>query len=242
MGWTTPEVIRYVKAQLGHPKRSVELDNTNFSEALKRAVRYYSTKKPTLRHDFVEILNGTQKYDFVALNKPFGKGVITVYEEPITSPQDVFNEFEYYRLRQPPYVDIAELVIDNQYYKMIGAVTGTAPFDWEWLQDNSQNQAVLLVSPIPTRSHRASYVYDAEPANISEIRLNDQGWVVDYTLALAKEMLGRIRGKFQGIPSKDGPQVDTDWGELLSEAKEEKDALQESLWASRGDWTPPLKR
>lgn len=239
MGWTTPEVIRYVKTQLGHPKRCIELDNVNLSEALKRAVRYHSSKKPTLIHDFVEVLNGQQAYDLDALSKPFGKGIITVYEEPITSPQDVFNEFEYYRLRQPPYVDITELVMDQQYYKMLGATTGTN-FDWEFI--NEHNRHILLFSPIPTRSFRASYVYDAEPAKIEQIRLNDQGWVVDYTLALVKESLARIRGKFDGLPSKDGPQVSTDWQDLLREGLEAQKDLKESLDASRGDWTPPLKR
>ena len=238
MGWTTPEVIRYVKTQLGAPLRKLELDNTNLSESLKRSVRYYGTKKPTLKHDFINVLNGKQGYDFNILNKPFGSGVITVYEEPITSPQDVFNEFEFYRLRQPPYVDLSEIVVDQQYYKMIGALTGTSPFDWEWIED----QHILLISPIPTRAHRASYVYNLAPTKVEEVRLADQGWVVDYTLALTKEMLGRVRGKFQGVPSKDGPDVDTDWSSLLSEGLEAQEALREGLWETRGDWTPPLKR
>ncbi len=242
MGWTTPEVKQYIKAQLGHPKRKIELADSNFNQAIKRSVRYYSTKKPDLRKGRVTILNGGQKYDFLALNLPFGKGLTDVYPEPITSPQDVFNEFEYYRLRQPPYVDMGELLIDQIYYKEIGYLTGTH-FHWEWIQFQDKegtDQAVLLVSPIPSRTFIASYDFNFAPDRIEDVRLTDQGWVVDYALALTKEMLGRVRGKYQGVPGLK-LEINTDWSELLGEGLDAQSSLKESLEEARGDWTPPLR-
>lgn len=235
MAWTAAEVLKYVKASLGAPKRALELDDTQITQALRRAVRYWGTKKPSIRKDFLVINNGQQKYDLTALSKPFGKGLINVYQEPVTSPQSVFNEFEYYRLRQPPYVDITELVLDQIYYKEIGYVTGTQ-FQWEWIQD----QSVLLVAPIPSRTYNLGYDYVIEPGDIGDVLLNDQGWVVDYTLALTKQMLGMVRRKFKGVPGNELA-VDTDGDDLVREGKEEQEALKEGLQGTVGAWTPPIK-
>ncbi len=49
-------------------------------------------------------------------------------------------------------------------------------------------------------------------------------WIRDYALALTKEILGHIRGKFRSIPIP-GDSVELDWAELFQQAKEEKDAL-----------------
>jgi hypothetical protein len=56
--------------------------------------------------------------------------------------------------------------------------------------------------------------------------INDVGkqWIRKYTLALAKELLGAIREKYNSIPIPDG-EVSLDGGALRAEAQVEKDAL-----------------
>ena len=56
--------------------------------------------------------------------------------------------------------------------------------------------------------------------------INEPGrqWIRKYTLALAKEMLGSIRGKYQSLPIP-GDETTLDYTRLLSEAASEKDAL-----------------
>ena len=56
-------------------------------------------------------------------------------------------------------------------------------------------------------------------------------WIRKYCLALAKEMLGGIRGKYQSIPIP-GSETTMDYSRLLSEASDEKAELKEEL---RGD-------
>ncbi len=53
-------------------------------------------------------------------------------------------------------------------------------------------------------------------------------WIRKYTLALAKEMLGGIRGKYQTIPIP-GAETTLDYSRLLSEAEAEKTFLIEQL-------------
>jgi hypothetical protein len=61
---------------------------------------------------------------------------------------------------------------------------------------------------------------------IQYTNINDVGkqWIRKYTLALAKELLGAIREKYNSIPIPDG-EVSLDGGALRAEAQVEKDAL-----------------
>ena len=55
-----------------------------------------------------------------------------------------------------------------------------------------------------------------------------QQWIRKYALALSKEMLGQIRGKFGNVPIP-GNSVTLNAGELLSQAKEEQNNLRDKL-------------
>ena len=62
-------------------------------------------------------------------------------------------------------------------------------------------------------------------ANINAI---GKQWIRNYSLALCKEMLGQIRGKFTTMPIP-GESVTLNHSELLSQAKAEQDALKSQL-------------
>jgi len=66
--------------------------------------------------------------------------------------------------------------------------------------------------------------------NIAYNSINSIGkqWIRRFALALAKEMLGQIRGKFASIPIP-GESVTLNASELLAQAKAEQDALREEL-------------
>jgi len=67
-------------------------------------------------------------------------------------------------------------------------------------------------------------------ANIPYQNINSIGkqWIRRFALALTKEMLGHVRGKFSTIPIP-GESVTLNASELLSQAKEEQDKLREEL-------------
>lgn len=68
--------------------------------------------------------------------------------------------------------------------------------------------------------------YDELP--YSAFNSGAQRWVKQYTLATAKEILGRIRSKFSELPIPDAT-VTLDGESLISEAQEEKQQLKEYL-------------
>ena len=67
-------------------------------------------------------------------------------------------------------------------------------------------------------------------ANIPYDNINSIGkqWIRRYALAVAKEMLGQVRSKFSTVPIP-GESINLNGAELLSQAKEEQNALKEEL-------------
>jgi hypothetical protein len=82
---------------------------------------------------------------------------------------------------------------------------------------NTANNLITDVSNVPYTN--PTYAYINEPG---------RQWIRKYTLALAKEMLGGIRGKYQSVPIP-GDITTLDYNRLLSEAIAEKTALIEEL-------------
>tara|TARA_R110002020_G_scaffold90622_1_gene220741 strand:- start:344 stop:1624 length:1281 start_codon:yes stop_codon:yes gene_type:complete len=92
--------------------------------------------------------------------------------------------------------------------------------DNSWGEDGDTNTGVKGVNNINTLP------FD----NIPYININSMGkqWIRNYALALCKEMLGQIRGKFQTVPIP-GESVTLNYSSLLSEAQKEKDDLRQKL-------------
>jgi hypothetical protein len=66
----------------------------------------------------------------------------------------------------------------------------------------------------------------------------DVDWVIDYTIAKAKTVLARIRGKFGGITNSDGASDPTDAQDLANESSAELQALEERIKKRRRPLPP----
>jgi len=114
-----------------------------------------------------------------------------------------------------------------------------------------ENNRYLKLFPIPKQSYKLHYEYVLKSVannpvkdttggitNLSNVPythptyklINEPGrqWIRRYALALAKEMLGSVRGKYQSVPIP-GDTTTLDFARLLSEASAEKTALIEEL-------------
>ena len=114
-----------------------------------------------------------------------------------------------------------------------------------------ENNRYLKLFPIPKQNYTLHYEYVLKSVannpvkdttggvtNISNVPytsptykfINEPGrqWIRRYSLALAKEMLGSVRGKYQSIPIP-GAETTLDHSRLLSEASAEKITLTEEL-------------
>ena len=83
---------------------------------------------------------------------------------------------------------------------------------------NENKDVVKLPSDVPV-----------DVVNYDELNTSSKQWVRDYFTAMCKETLGRVRGKFGGSLGVTDAEVTMDYDSLLSEAKEDKQALWERL-------------
>ena len=96
-------------------------------------------------------------------------------------------------------------------------------FEYQVKKDFRENNTIVLDNVVSDYSN-IGY-------NFAEYtKINDVGkqWIRKYTLALAKEMLGAIREKYNTVPIP-GSEVSLDGAALRAEAQSEKDALIEQL-------------
>ena len=79
-------------------------------------------------------------------------------------------------------------------------------------------------SAIGAGSNKINNVSKAPYNNVAYTQINSIGrsWIFEYTLALAKEMLGYVRGKYTNIPIP-GAEVTLNQGDLISAASAEKE-------------------
>ena len=96
-------------------------------------------------------------------------------------------------------------------------------FEYQVVKDRRENSTVVTPNVVSDYSN-IGYNF------AQYVRINDVGkqWIRKYTLALAKEMLGAIREKYNTVPIP-GSEVSLDGAALRAEAQTEKDNLIEQL-------------
>ena len=102
-------------------------------------------------------------------------------------------------------------------------------FDYTVNEDNSDPTSSSITgdaSPVDTVTDISNAPY--ENPTYKFINAPGRQWIRKFTLALAKEMLGSVRGKYQSVPIP-GDETTLDYGRLLSEAADEKAELKEEL-------------
>ena len=105
--------------------------------------------------------------------------------------------------------------------------TGSANLFFEYIKRDDRINASVANSP-----DKVSNVSNTPYTNPTYTSINSVGrqWIFEYTLALSKEMLGYVRGKYGTIPIPDAA-VTLNQSDLLTAATSEKAALIERLRA-----------
>ena len=114
---------------------------------------------------------------------------------------------------------------DDRYLKLFPIPTSDYRLWFEYqlrsvANDPVKNKATDLITDVSNVPYsNPTYAYINEPG---------RQWIRRYALALAKEMLGSVRGKYQTVPIP-GDTTTLDYARLLIEAKEEKLKLIEEI-------------
>lgn len=229
---TNAELIAYVRTRLGDPVIDVELDNIQIQKAIDEALRLWGQHMPTEKIMSIDIVAGQQAYDLSGV--PGLRGITCLAEEPIDFNSSV--EFDIFRDRvwHLPVPNVTDIAIDTLYLNTLRYV-GSTQFDWRY----EESTKMLYVSPIPSRSYKAFAIYTTSPT--LEEATSKYNWVVEMTMALAKETLGYIRRKHgDKVPGRE-LEIPLDGATLIQEARETIKELMDKLDNVGGDWLPPLR-
>lgn len=113
---------------------------------------------------------------------------------------------------------------DNRYLKLFPIPNRDYTLHFDYVLQSVAN------NPVKNTKGVISDISNVPYNNVVYERINEPGrqWIRKYTLALSKEILGGIRGKYQSLPIP-GETTTLDYNRLLSEASAEKEKLIEEL-------------
>ena len=112
-------------------------------------------------------------------------------------------------------------ITDNRYLKLFPIPEKDYTLHFDYVLKSTANAPVK-----DTSTNLITDISNVPYTNPTYAFINEPGrqWIRRYALALAKEMLGGVRGKYQSVPIP-GDTTTLDYNRLLSEAKDEKTAL-----------------
>jgi len=128
---------------------------------------------------------------------------------------------------QPMWGRMGEWTLYKQYEQMYSRLSSNLG-GWEWI--GGQTPAKIKLYPIPCRSHPVVVHYLQRKPDFRQVTQAMQ----EGALIFAKEMLGRVRSKFQNPPGPNGG-VQLDGATLLQESREDMKQWKEDLINRYGD-------
>lgn len=217
----------FILARLGHPTVRVELTDYQIQTCIDEAItklEYFSPQWMT-QYAVFETTDGINMYELPPevinnlTNVWYKKSLFTLGATPGSLEYDfaimfftntgLFNNY-----------NVSQYLQMQMYLKQIAKVLGQGS---SW---NIINGKFLQIHPVPSVGE--SVILEFRGIDSNTIHPAYKNWLQRYSLAVSKEILGRVRGKYKNLPGPSGgSQLDGDT--LLGEAKEEKQQLIEEL-------------
>jgi hypothetical protein len=217
----------YVLAKLGYPAVLVELsESSHINTALTDALDIYNAFVGRENKLNVTMLSGQNRYILAEVGSRGVANVEFVRKTGTPLISDPLFGREYPRGQQ---LDFDQYQLGISFWETLMRSTGMEP-DWIWKPD--ERALYLNIGQHEEVFAGGDYyitVTHYENLPVEQIPSNHHWWVKRYVLAVCKEILGRIRGKFGGQVPQPGGAVTLDGRELLEESKAEKEDLEEKV-------------
>jgi hypothetical protein len=216
------------------PAVAVELTDDQFNAAVQLATQWFTLRKGFVVYRPVTITDGISEYQMAS-------DVQQVLDVIFQVPTDVAAFFSLGFFDLIPYgpqnigsigsgltnySGFAQLIMFNEQRKRVFSVTP------EWSYDQ-QSQLLHIAS----RSGSATnmMLVCAKLNSFDPVNLNDKDDYIfcKYVRAKCKEIVGRVRSKYDSLPAAGGTTT-MDGKDLIAEAKEEIEALDKEIFWSQG--------
>ena len=247
---TKEEFREYIKRQLGHPYIKTEISNDQLDDCINRAKSMFTlwaVGNATQEVFFTLPLSGGERHytlpdgiteiiDMKDTSDNFGDA-----NQLFTTSNYMLNAGMLNFLNSGQKFSMVSYHLGLDFLDMLNKYS-TSDFTWKYHKyDNT-----LTISPIPSATSSWSDIsnnfmlvrsymkegYDLDGTNEENVYFEyiyEEPWIQEYSIALAKIILGQVRRKFGGYQSIGNTGISLDGSELVQEGKEEKAELEERL-------------
>ncbi len=218
--------------KLGFPTINVELTNEQLDVQITKQRLTYSKENPYMSQVVVDTLVDPHVDEYcVKVEDPLNRNITGIKE--IYREDDNFHLFN--SMYKPYFLigNLQSMVETFSYYDLVKKVLRVDP-EWTW---DERTYTVRFYRKFK-RTHKVLVFYFYFPL-LEDIQESDIVWLIDYSTAESKEILGRIRSKISSIQTSIG-NIQLDGSTLLSESQTEKQRLEEEMRNRHSHFIEPI--
>jgi len=226
----------YIVRKLGGGKMCIELSALHIDDAIDEGFRWFSARRGIYIRKSFSVTEGVQEYDLTTLltTTEFDQliDVVNLWLPELSTGYNVFADWNFLDL--PSTYPLELNVVDNEFIysglvltlqqREMAKRILSAEIDFEYDILNG----LLNIIPEPDKSGTAIFEYKKIVADGDKLSPKDEEILYKAIVAYAKEILGRIRSKYQAIPVPGGS-VTLDGEQLLSEARADFELLEQRI-------------
>jgi hypothetical protein len=228
-------VFDYVKTMLADGMVDVELDPKHYEVALDRALTKYRQRSSNAVEEsylFLELIQDQNEYrlpdEVISVRQVFRRAIGS--RSGIGAGGTLFEPFNLaytntYLMSGSMMGGLATYDAFAGYQKLVGRMFGSYI---EFLWKPTTHILNILQRPFAQGEQILVQSYNFRPDWVLLQDIYATQWLRDYTLAVAKQMLGQARSKFGSIAGPGSP-ITLNGTALLSEAKEEIEKLDKEI-------------
>ena len=228
-------VFDYIKTMLGDGMIDVELDPKHMELALDRALNRYRQRSPNAVEEsylFLELIQDQNEYklpdEVISVRQVFRRAIGS--RSGIGAGGTLFEPFNLaytntYLMSGSMMGGLATYDAFAGYQKLVGRMFGSFI---EFLWKPTTHTITILQRPFAQGEQILVQSYNFRPDWVLLQDIYAKQWLLDYSLATAKMMLGEARSKFGSIAGP-GQAITLNGAALQSAAKEELTALDKEL-------------
>lgn len=250
---TMDNIREEVQTLLGASGVTVELSPKDFEKCVKDAVRSYSRLRPFRGNSSIAVNETTKRYGPLDIKHPGFQGIVEVrFTRNVPSNPRALDPFSPETLLAANLLPSADTISDYammmQSSKDARSVLSSEPeYQGMWEEDGhfylyvDMQQSDYLVSYVWTGAYCVIPPKELPSQGVLPMTMIPEGdvdWVMNYTAAVAKQILCRIRGKYEGVTNPDGATDSVDWSQLQQEATDAILSLTDDLKARRRPLSP----
>jgi len=230
------KVFDYIRNMLGDGMIEVELDPVHCETALDRALNRYRQRSPNAVEEsylFLELIQDQNEYrlpdEVITVRQVFRRSIGS--RTGMGAGGTLFEPFNLaytntYLMSGSMMGGLATYDMFAGYQKLVGRMFGSY-IEYAWKP--TSHILTILQRPFAQGEQILVRSYNYRPDWVLLQDTYAKQWLKDYTLAVAKTMLGEARNKFASIAGPGSGGITLNGKDLLSSAKEDFERLDKEL-------------